>query len=128
MKVLRNLMLCVTLFSALIAPSLTYAQFVNGNTLKDWAEGYDRLQRRKPAPEPEEVGAANRLTGFVAAIYDSLNSGQLWCITGDEVLLNQPVAVVAKYVQEHPETWNGPAFAIVIVALQEAFPCPDSNP
>jgi hypothetical protein len=125
MKVLRKLMFSVTIFSALIAPSFTYARYIDGNELKEWAYAHDRVVRRSQL-EDTDFAALGRITGFVAALHDAVD-GVLVCTTAG-VSLGQVVAVAAKYIQEHPEVWNGPAYASVIVALQEAWPCPDSNP
>lgn len=125
MKVMRNLRVSVTLFSAVVAPSVNYAQYVDGNLLKDWAYAHDRVVRRSVL-EDTDFAAMGRFTGYVAAIHDSLD-GTIVC-GGADVSLGQVTAVVSKYIQDHPEVWNGPAPAIVLVALGEAFPCPTQNP
>jgi hypothetical protein len=123
MKVLRNLMLCVTFFSALALPSATYAQFVDGKTLKDWADAGDRLS------DDTDFSQASQFIGYVTGVMDViyvLNSGVI-CLSAN-VTVGQLTAIVKKYVREHPEEWHLVASSLVFKALVEQFPCPESSP
>jgi hypothetical protein len=57
--------------------------------------------------------------GFVMGVYDSHEN---------EFRVNEPVNVrkvtiiVSKYLKEHPEEWNQPAYVLVLNALRSAFP------
>jgi hypothetical protein len=114
MKVLRNLMLCVTFFSALALPSVTYAQFKTGGELKEWAEAHDRFVRY--VDEPGDAVTAGGYLGYVTAVSEFLT-----CLPAT-VNVSQIAAVVLNYLRTHPEQWNNSAHQLVIRALSEAFP------
>ena len=82
--------------------------------------------------------------GFLTAnkLYDECTSGSLFCsvyVIGVSdaliavkpnlfcaplgITVDQEVAVVVKYLRDHPETWHYSASSEVGVALKKAFPC-----
>jgi hypothetical protein len=71
----------------------------------------------------EEHQRANYFYWFVQGTSQTLLWQQQICITGP-VRGVQLAIMVAKYLNEHPETWQQPAPALVLTALQPTFPCP----
>ncbi len=85
--------------------------FVSGNELYDWCTSNNWAL----------------CYGFVesaADIYTAQNTNSACMPTGQSgVTVEQVVDVVKKYLADHPETRNYPAYSIVLVALDRAFPC-----
>jgi len=96
-----------------LACSGAHAGFINGNQLQQWSKGSG------------DVGAdlvnASLFSGYVSGVVDT-GDDVLFC-TGNGVTLGQCVMVVAKYLENNPEKWNLAAPALVIGAMQQAFPC-----
>jgi len=62
--------------------------------------------------------------GYVMGVSDALNATKpdLFCAPLS-VKASQELAVVVKYLRDHPETWHNSAYSDVGVALALAFPC-----
>lgn len=135
---------CAALFSALALPTVTYAGFITGDMLKDWAKAHEAVDGRALSTAEyvtDQVLKAMQFLGFVAAVVDSnLSMGRFvpeatdpaqsvtyFCIPTNATL-NQVASVASKHVLDHPEDWHKEGHIIVVDALFEAFPCPDSNP
>jgi hypothetical protein len=58
-------------------------------------------------------------SAYILGVYDT--SSVLYNIPGG-VNAAQIIAVVSKYLKNHPEEWNKPAAELVVKALKEAFP------
>jgi hypothetical protein len=58
--------------------------------------------------------------GYVLGVFDVVE--QSIC-TPDNIKAGQLFAVVAKYLNEHPEQWSFAADTLVFKALSSAFPC-----
>lgn len=98
----------------------------NGNGLLKWCSEYDP---NAPASRStaEETEANRRFAdsaycmGYVNGVADSLDSHQL--ISRPEgVTTGQTVAVVIKYMQDHPESLHLPSIVLVTNALTKAWP------
>ena len=127
MKVLRNLMLCVTLFSALALPTVTYAQFVTGHDLKIGADAADRIRAGTATVGQEtDYGHAREFLGYIQGYHDTI--GNLIHCFPSRVNVSQLAAVVTNYLRDHPEQWSDPGSDIIRAAMYQAFPCPESSP
>ena len=124
MKVLRKLMFSVTIFSALIAPTVTYA--LTAGELKEWGDANDRIQRHVGSLPEDEMPSLAFLS-YVTAVVDHAVSSLLVCFPAT-YSGGQLSAVTYNYLRQHPEKWSDRANLVVLLAFQEAFPCPDSNP
>ena len=104
-----------------LACATASAQFIRGNQLREWIAADDRLENGTPI----SIDYANSASGlaYVTGIAETFSILGLLCIPNG-VTRGQMQAVVAKYLKEHPEKWNGDANPIVYVALSSAFPCP----
>lgn len=110
----------ITLLACVLAwPSFAIAGFVTGFDLSKWGDAQDRIiAGRGTALDYQE--AAN-LYGYVAGVHDALD-GVVFCSPGT-ARAGQLMAVVQKYVKEHPERWDNDANYLVVAALKDAFPC-----
>lgn len=90
-------------------PSASY--FVSGNELYDWCTHSNWAL----------------CDGFVegsADIFIAQNANSVCMPTGQSgVTVQEVVDVVKKYLTNHPETRHYPAYSIILVALDRAFPC-----
>lgn len=57
-------------------------------------------------------------------IYQSMVGNRALFCTPDSFINNQGVRIVAKYLYEHPEKLHMNDTLLVIMALEDAFPCP----
>ncbi|GAA0704587.1 Rap1a/Tai family immunity protein [Dokdonella soli] len=64
---------------------------------------------------------ANRYTAYVSGVVDALDGASI-CIP-DGVKLGQLVAMVGKYLDDHPDQWNQAASTQVLLSLWPRFPC-----
>lgn len=109
----------VIIFAALLLISqISQAQILTGNDLNTWAAGDDRTQLPN-AKNTDYVDSA-MLAGYVRGVVDA--SISVLCMPGN-VTVGQSLAIVKKYVRDHPEKWAWNAIWLVNVALLEAFPC-----
>jgi hypothetical protein len=96
-----------------IASFSASAHFTSGNELAEWL--------RESESSPESRYHTGLFRGFVSGVVDAGNK-VAFC-TGEGVTRGQFVAVVAKFVKEHPELWNHAADEIVTEAMRASFPC-----
>jgi len=50
-----------------------------------------------------------------------------FCVPESGIRIIQPVRIIVKYLEEHPEQLNLQEYWLVIGALGDAFPCPDDT-
>lgn len=103
----------------LFYPLFSDAQEITGNNLNEWIAGDERANLSNP--KTTDYMSSSLLQGYVRGVLDSTSG--LTCIPSG-VTLGQSMAVVKKYLRDHPENWNWKASWIVSVAIMEAFPCP----
>jgi len=65
----------------------------------------------------------NFCTGYVLATYDALSASKAIC-PGPGASTLQVMAVVRKYLAEHPEEWDKFASDVVGTPLKATFVCP----
>ena len=102
--------------AGLLWPASTFAQeglssgFLKGNKLYEQCTSSDLLF----------------CLGYVMGVSDALKLSalklNLFC-SPSSVTAHQELAVVVKYLRDHPETWNYSAASDIGVALAMAFPC-----
>jgi Rap1a immunity proteins len=92
-----------------------------------WLLGNDLA--RKCNASAQDNFALGDCAGYVTAVADIMSqpewpySQQAKACLVPEVERGQLVAVVKRYVAEHPEQLHYTAFSVVAVALAQAFPC-----
>jgi hypothetical protein len=107
------IIICVTLLLGLYA---TQAHALNGEQLLDGL-------RIAENPVTQSSLQAGLSVGFVSGVASVANSAGTLCASST-LSAQQMAAVVKKYLEDNPATWNLPADSSVIQALQIAFPCP----
>jgi hypothetical protein len=86
--------------------------FVTGNSL------YEDM--RSSAPSPKAYAS-----GYIIGVHDSLAYRRQVCIPDNKTPEGQVEDVVAKWLSENPAKRDAPGAIIVLVALSQAWPCPD---
>ena len=107
-------MLCFT-----FAKNAQAGTFYMGNDLVETMPEYEKAERGAPRTDFVKAGY---FRGYVLGVNDVF-SGYVFC-TPDSATISQVSAIVAKYVNTHPERWTVGASVLVTDALKEAFPCP----
>lgn len=81
-------------------------------------------------PSSAIVDCANRddltldgCVGYILGVADTLQIDSKTCHGPSDLWTRETVAVVRKYVKDHPERWNIGAQFLVRDALIQAFPC-----
>jgi|ERR1035441_173683 hypothetical protein len=111
------LVLAAILASSLPASASAYF-WKTGNDLVKCMREYERKERQEPRANTAD---ASLYLGFVIGVHDGL-AGDAFC-TPEQTAQGQICAVVARYLNAHPEEWNKPAWLLVATALKQAFPC-----
>lgn len=60
---------------------------------------------------------------YILGAADALQADRATCRPHSEAATIQTLAIVRKYIREHPENWGWSPIALVKVPLMEAFPC-----
>lgn len=104
------------------SPELTISSFYDGNRLVAAMRGYDNVNTG--SKENVDYMKASEFRGYVFGVVDATVSiGQrLYCLP-QKADAQQIMAVVSKYLKAKPENWHSAAHLLVLLALQDAFPC-----
>lgn len=91
-------------------------ELLSGNELVQLMREYEKAERNDKSANWHKAG---EYLGYVMGFYDAT-----WFFYADpqNVTEGQVAAVVAEFLNRHPEKWNRPAWDLVMEALQEAFP------
>ena len=111
---IRLIALLASLF--IVVPS--FAQFWDGNYLVTLMREHEKAVR---SDTTTNFWSAGSFSGFVIGVHDSQDQRE-FC-SPSNATVGQITAVVAKYLNAHPEQWNESAHALVRRALKEGFPC-----
>lgn len=113
------------LAATLLLPSAANAYFYTGNDLvvvmREW-------EKANAGDTNLDVVKAGMYLGYILAANDTMEDQGYICSSARKVTLNQVAAVAAKYIDENPAEWDGPAYVLVLKGLAKAFPCPDPAP
>jgi hypothetical protein len=122
------LVLFILLISLIFAQTQSAAAgayyYFSGNELVEAMREYDAVLPGGANYYSTKTGAAitvGEYFGYVLGVCDGTADEQLYEIRAD-VTKQQILAVVSKYLKNHPEKWSEPAAFLVVEALQEAFP------
>jgi hypothetical protein len=112
---IRSLLLVLTVGVGCSSDALAY--HYSGNDLNRWIQALARTEAGNP--QTTDLAEAIQLDGYVVGVYDSWDIEQdlSMCRLGEA---GQVVAVVAQFVEAHPEKWAKPAALLVQQALLEA--------
>ncbi len=100
---------------ALAQPALAY--FFNGNDLYESLREYRKAER---GDKDTDYSKAWNYRGYVIGVYDA--TAMIYC-TPSDITSHQLMAVVAKYIEDNPQSWSEPAQRLVKKAVKSSFPC-----
>jgi len=95
------------------------AQFIDGNQLSIWAQAHERYTQKKIANQDEVY--STMFLGYIMGSYDANRSA--FC-SPNGLTSRQLMGVVNNYLNANPEKWHRAADEIIILAINESFPCP----
>ena len=82
----------------------------------------EQLVANPKQPTIALLSDAQAAMGYVRGVSDALAIGLPSCQPLN-ASPGQKMAIVRKFLQEHPENWSEPAVTIVLTALKSAFGC-----
>src|SRR5262245_40126840 len=90
------------LCALLLSPSVVLAaHFYDGNRLVEELREYEKVERLGATATSTQYYSAAWYSGYVVGVSDAIN-----CPGSGKI--KQVLAVVAKYLNEHPEEWGRP--------------------
>jgi hypothetical protein len=107
----------ILLISVLLPLGNAHAkEFLSGTELVQLMREYEKAQRNDKSTNLHKAG---EYLGYVMGFYDAT-----WFFYAEvrNITPERVAAVVAKFLNQHPEKWNRPAWDLVMEALKEAFP------
>ncbi len=75
----------------------------------------------------ESKPAGDFCNGYILGAADQLQVTGKTCRQSSETAIQLTIAVVRRYLRDHPEEWPKHGFFLVQTALMQAFPCPASK-
>lgn len=116
----------IVLLAFVISPISASAEIVDCNvSFAQCAAASNKiLQNGNKLVEPGESYQSGWFDGYIIGILNSNSTANKKFVCFDGALSAYQIsAVVAKYMQDHPEQWNELASTLVKRALSQAFPC-----
>ena len=98
----------------------TSAHAMKGDEFSRLLDAWNRVSVAKSPSKDDQLSAAS-FTGYVRGVEDSMN-GVRFCIPAGATS-KQQVALITKYVKDHPEELHNGAATFIVQALQPAYPC-----
>lgn len=112
----------IILCAVLLPSSVCAGYFKTGQNIKGEAISYLRQDDKARLTDSEQFEAA-RFSAYSAGLYDGLQlDGVSYCVPTD-LTIGQLGTIFARYINNHPETWNLAASGILRMALRDSFPC-----
>jgi hypothetical protein len=115
-RIIASLALFLMILAIMPTHSVAQNIFLTGNNLVSAMREYDK--------EQANVANANGLQAaeymaYVIGVFDATTSSYN---LPAQATTGQVIAVVSKYLKDHPEDWSKSAADLVMKALREAFP------
>jgi hypothetical protein len=110
--------LAIIVFISVLFP-LGHAQgkeLLSGNELVQLMREYEKAERNDKSADWRKAG---EYLGYVMGFYDAT---WFFYAAPQNITAGRVTAVVAAFLNQHPEKWNRPAWDLVMEALREAFP------
>jgi hypothetical protein len=101
------------------APVCATGNFISGGQLHEYLAAYQRVQNGNPTGT--DLTSAFEGMGYVLGVSDTLDD-HVFCLPGATTKA-QVVAIVEKYLNDHPERWQYTANSLIADALETDFPC-----
>ena len=108
------------------ASTLSQAQPVDGQKLDEWTKAHERTKTAQANSETKsayDMIRSAKIVGYVSGVIDARQNENTLCIP-DEVDLGQRVSAVETWIEAHPDQLQQRGDALVVLALNDAFPCP----
>jgi len=112
MKKLLVLFVCLFV-TAVSTQAQSYTVFFTGNRLVEQMREYDKYEQ---GSSKFIVYGHAMFCGYITGVCDAMHAK-----LPDGTIIGQVVAIVAKYLKEHPELWAKAADDLVRQAIIEAF-------
>ena len=128
MKKTFLILLCCILASFVILPvqpSEANYYFVSGKDLAGYMREYEKFEKIASDKNVSNMDAMKMVRGYnfyiayILGVYDSNNT--IFKVP-EGLTTEQVVAIVTKYLKNHPGELNKPAYLLVLKAFQKAFP------
>jgi hypothetical protein len=113
---MKSVFIAVSLLLFATQPEAAF--FLDSDGLKAMQTDFEAYQENR---EIRYMAKASQYVGYVTGVVDAWD-GSRFCLTGG-VNAEQAAAIVAKYVQDHPEGLNRHASETVAAALAATHPC-----
>ena len=111
---IRKILLLLALFAATGNAS---AYFYYGNDLREPLREYRNAEKEA---SDTNYNKAWEFRGYIVGVYDA--TALEYC-TPSDFTSHQLMAIVAKYIEDNPQSWSEPASNLVKRAIKSAFPC-----
>ena len=97
-------------------------QELSGHELRRQLLSDEQLVANPKQPTIALLSDAQAAMGYVRGVSDALAIGLPSCQPLN-ASPGQKMAIIRKFMHEHPESWSEPAVAVVLTALKSAFGC-----
>jgi len=115
MKFIKRVSFLIVLSAMLLFTFLDSSAY-DGNELVQKMREFEKQERGDPSADYASSGF---YMGYVVGVYEAMRD---FLNAPENVTVAQVCSIVGKHLKENPEKWNQPASALVIKALQKAFP------
>ena len=116
---MKTLIIPILTFLILSQPVIADV-FIDGKTLVKSIPEYEKAEARDPSTDYQ---TAAMIKWYTLGVVDTLLAADSKAFKlPPNVKTNQVVAVVVKFLKEHPERWNESAVLLVAAALTKSFP------
>jgi hypothetical protein len=108
-----------------VKPSGANYYFVSGKDLAGYMREYEKFEKIASDKNVSNMDAMKMVRGynfFIAYILGVYDSNNTIFKVPEGLTTEQVVAIVTKYLKNHPGELNKPAYLLVLKAFQKAFP------
>lgn len=107
-------------------PAHSDAGVRDGTWLVSVSKAHEKIESARNTQEASELLSQSWMfAGYVMGVADAFDEMLFSLPSGAGYL--QIAAVVRKYLADHPEKWNQPAYKLTVEALNKAFPRSDQT-
>lgn len=114
--------LVLSVLMILASTQMAVAFFYSGNDLVNFMRDYEAGMPGGTNYHSRDLSAAMNAATYMGYVLGVCEGTPYMHNFPDGVASGQILAVVSKYLKNHPEKWDEPAVGLVVEALQEAFP------
>lgn len=119
---MRKWMATLILAASVCIGTAAHAYFLIGSTLYPMSIAHDKASAMDRSITVDELDEAFQFAGYVIGTTDELVSIGAFCPT-PEITEGQLLAMVSKYLKDHPDQWAMSASDLVYMALSPLLGC-----